>query len=212
MLFPTSRWSAVTAPDWLIDRARLRACSPTPGPGHLALAVRPVIPWSALRRDRTGPSLAQPCPGWTPDRLVTSPKLLQPVLTCPSDGGVSSIISCAGGLYRCFEPNLVPRLTGPILPVIRSEVERHGSCAPAPPGPSRSQCRARSPWPSKARNDSTASPRNLALAYASRSTRRWRTCSRRVRTSSSSMIALPQARPDEARKYGCAAINRALAA
>ena len=192
MLFPTSLVGSYPQPDWLIDRARLRGRFP---PRVRATELWRVGPEYLEQAQRDGTELAIRAQERAGLDILTDGEIRRESYSnrfATALDGVD-IDNPGTALDRSGQPNPVPRVTGPIRrrhPVevedvrfLRASTSR--TIKITVPGPFT--------MAQQAQNDYYSSTEDLALGYSRRSTKRSRTCSRRVRTSSSSTS--PTCRP-----------------
>jgi 5-methyltetrahydropteroyltriglutamate--homocysteine methyltransferase len=209
MLFPTSLVGSYPQPDWLIDRDRLGHRLPPRvrarelwrvDPAHLEQAQRDATLLALRDEERAGLD------------IVTDGEQVRESYSNRFATALDGVdLDDPGTLVsRAGTTNLVPRITGPIrrrhpveagdVAFLRANTDR--TVKMTVPGPfTMSQ---------QAQNDYYTSPEDLALAYAEA-----------VREEVADLFAAGadvvqldepwlQAKPDEARKYGVEAINRAL--
>ncbi len=210
MLFPTSLVGSYPQPDWLIDRERLRHRFPPRvralelwrvDPAHLAEAQRDATLLAIRAQEQAGLDIitdGEMCRESYSNRFATA-----------LDG--VDIDNPGTALDRSGHPNPVPRITGDITrrhPVevddvafLRANTDR--TVKITVPGPFT--------MAQQAQNDYYGSTEDLALAYAT-------VVNEEVKdlfAAGADIVQLDepylQARPEEARRYGVAAINRALA-
>jgi 5-methyltetrahydropteroyltriglutamate--homocysteine methyltransferase len=209
MLFPTSLVGSYPQPDWLIDRDRLSHRLPPRvraaelwrvDPSHLEQAQRDATLLALRDEERAGLD------------IVTDGEQVRESYSnrfATALDGVD-LDHPATLLSRAGTPNLVPRITGPIqrrhpvevddVAFLRANTDR--TVKMTVPGPfTMSQ---------QAENDYYTSPEDLALAYAE-------VVNAEVAdlfAAGADVVQLDepwlQAKPEEARKYGVKAINRAL--
>ena len=210
MLFPTSLVGSYPQPDWLIDRERLRHRFPPRvraqelwrvDPGHLAQAQRDATLLAIRAQEQAGLDIltdGEMCRESYSNRFATA-----------LDG--VDIDNPGTALDRSGHPNPVPRVTGPIrrrhpvevedLKFLRANTGR--TVKITVPGPfTMSQ---------QAQNDYYGSTEDLALAYATAVNEEVKD----LFAAGADIVQLDepylQARPEEARRYGLAALNKALA-
>jgi 5-methyltetrahydropteroyltriglutamate--homocysteine methyltransferase len=209
MLFPTSLVGSYPQPDWLIDRERLAHRFPPRvrarelwrvAPEHLAQAQRDATLLAIAAQERAGLDIltdGEMCRESYSNRFATA-----------LDG--VDIDNPGTALDRSGHPNPVPRVTGPIRrrhPVETEDVAflRANTAKTVKitvPGPFT--------MAQQAQNDYYATPADLALGYAEALNEEVKD----LFAAGADIVQLDepylQARPDEARRYGVAAINRAL--
>jgi 5-methyltetrahydropteroyltriglutamate--homocysteine methyltransferase len=209
MLFPTSLVGSYPQPDWLIDRERLRHRFPPRvrarelwrvDPEHLAEAQRDATLLAIMAQERAGLDIltdGEMCRESYSNRFATA-----------LDG--VDIDNPGTALDRSGHPNPVPRVTGPIkrkhpvevgdLAFLRASTSK--TVKITVPGPFT--------MAQQAQNDYYASTSDLALGYAEAVNEEVRD----LFAAGADIVQLDepylQARPEEARRYGVAAINRAL--
>jgi 5-methyltetrahydropteroyltriglutamate--homocysteine methyltransferase len=210
MLFPTSLVGSYPQPDWLIDRERLRHRFPPRvrarelwrvDPGHLAEAQRDATLLAIRAQELAGLDIltdGEMCRESYSNRFATA-----------LDG--VDIDNPGTALDRSGHPNPVPRVTGDIkrrhpvevadVAFLRANTDR--TVKITVPGPFT--------MAQQAQNDYYGSTEDLALAYAT-------VVNEEVKdlfAAGADIVQLDepylQARPEEARRYGVAAINKALA-
>ncbi len=210
MLFPTSLVGSYPQPDWLIDRERLRHRFPPRvrarelwrvGPEHLEQAQRDATLLAIRAQELAGLDIltdGEMCRESYSNRFATA-----------LDG--VDIDNPGTALDRSGHPNPVPRVTGPIrrkhpvevadLTFLRASTSK--TVKITVPGPFT--------MAQQAQNDYYASTEDLALGYAEAVNEEVRD----LFAAGADIVQLDepylQARPDEARRYGVAAVNRALA-
>jgi 5-methyltetrahydropteroyltriglutamate--homocysteine methyltransferase len=210
MLFPTSLVGSYPQPDWLIDRERLRHRFPPRvrarelwrvGPEHLEEAQRDATLLAIRAQELAGLDIltdGEMCRESYSNRFATA-----------LDG--VDIDNPGTALDRSGHPNPVPRVTGPIrrkhpvevadLTFLRASTSK--TVKITVPGPFT--------MAQQAQNDYYASTEDLALGYAEAVNEEVRD----LFAAGADIVQLDepylQARPDEARRYGVAAVNRALA-
>src|SRR6266487_3231991 len=210
MLFPTSLVGSYPQPDWLIDRGRLRDRFPPRvrarelwrvDQAHLAEAQRDATLLAIRAQEQAGLDIltdGEMCRESYSNRFATA-----------LDG--VDIDNPGTALDRSGHPNPVPRVTGPIrrkhaveagdVTFLRANTGK--TIKITVPGPFT--------MAQQAQNDHYASTEDLALGYAEAVNEEVRD----LFAAGADIVQLDepylQARPDEARKYGVAAINRALA-
>jgi 5-methyltetrahydropteroyltriglutamate--homocysteine methyltransferase len=209
MLFPTSLVGSYPQPDWLIDRERLAHRFPPRvrarelwrvAPEHLAQAQRDATLLAIAAQERAGLDIltdGEMCRESYSNRFATA-----------LDG--VDIDNPGTALDRSGHPNPVPRITGPIRrrhPVETEDVaflraSTGKTVKITVPGPFT--------MAQQAQNDYYASPADLALAYAEAVNEEVKD----LFAAGADIVQLDepylQARPEEARRYGVAALNRAL--
>jgi 5-methyltetrahydropteroyltriglutamate--homocysteine methyltransferase len=209
MLFPTSLVGSYPQPDWLIDRERLRHRFPPRvrarelwrvDPGHLEEAQRDATLLAIMAQERAGLDIltdGEMCRESYSNRFATA-----------LDG--VDIDNPGTALDRSGRPNPVPRVTGPIkrkhpvevsdLAFLRASTSK--TVKITVPGPFT--------MAQQAQNDHYASTEDLALGYAEAVNEEVKD----LFAAGADIVQLDepylQARPEEARRYGVAAINRAL--
>jgi 5-methyltetrahydropteroyltriglutamate--homocysteine methyltransferase len=210
MLFPTSLVGSYPQPDWLIDRERLRHRFPPRvrarelwrvDPEHLAEAQRDATLLAIRAQEQAGLDIltdGEMCRESYSNRFATA-----------LDG--VDIDNPGTALDRSGHPNPVPRVTGDIkrrhpvevadIAFLRANTDR--TIKITVPGPFT--------MAQQAQNDYYGSTEDLALAYAT-------VVNEEVKdlfAAGADIVQLDepylQARPEEARRYGVAAINKALA-
>jgi len=210
MLFPTSLVGSYPQPDWLIDRERLRHRFPPRvrarelwrvDPAHLEQAQRDATLLAIRAQEQAGLDIVtdgEMCRESYSNRFATA-----------LDG--VDIDNPGTALDRSGHPNPVPRVTGPVRrkhPVETQDVTflRASSGRTVKitvPGPFT--------MAQQAQNDYYGSTEELALAYAEAVNEEVRD----LFAAGADIVQLDepylQARPEEARRYGVAALNRALA-
>jgi len=209
MLFPTSLVGSYPQPDWLIDRERLRHRFPPRvrarelwrvDPAHLEEAQRDATLLAIMAQERAGLDIltdGEMCRESYSNRFATA-----------LDG--VDIDNPGTALDRSGHPNPVPRVTGPIkrrhpvevsdLAFLRASTGK--TVKITVPGPFT--------MAQQAQNDHYASTEDLALGYAEAVNEEVKD----LFAAGADIVQLDepylQARPEEARRYGVAAINRAL--
>jgi 5-methyltetrahydropteroyltriglutamate--homocysteine methyltransferase len=209
MLFPTSLVGSYPQPDWLIDRERLRHRFPPRvrarelwrvDAGHLEEAQRDATLLAIMAQERAGLDIltdGEMCRESYSNRFATA-----------LDG--VDIDNPGTALDRSGHPNPVPRVTGPIkrkhpvelsdLAFLRASTSK--TVKITVPGPFT--------MAQQAQNDHYASTEDLALGYAEAVNEEVKD----LFAAGADIVQLDepylQARPEEARRYGVAAINRAL--
>jgi 5-methyltetrahydropteroyltriglutamate--homocysteine methyltransferase len=210
MLFPTSLVGSYPQPDWLIDRERLRHRFPPRvrarelwrvDPGHLAEAQRDATLLAIMAQEQAGLDIltdGEICRESYSNRFATA-----------LDG--VDIDNPGTALDRSGHPNPVPRVTGPItrkhpvevddLAFLRASTTK--TVKITVPGPFT--------MAQQAQNDYYASTEDLALGYAEAVNEEVKD----LFAAGADIVQLDepylQARPEQARRYGVAALNRALA-
>jgi 5-methyltetrahydropteroyltriglutamate--homocysteine methyltransferase len=209
MLFPTSLVGSYPQPDWLIDRERLRHRFPPRvrarelwrvDPAHLAEAQRDATLLAIMAQEQAGLDIVtdgEMCRESYSNRFATA-----------LDG--VDIDNPGTALDRSGHPNPVPRVTGPIkrrhpvevgdLAFLRASTGK--TVKITVPGPFT--------MAQQAQNDHYASTEDLALGYAEAVNEEVKD----LFAAGADIVQLDepylQARPEEARRYGVAALNRAL--
>ena len=209
MLFPTSLVGSYPQPDWLIDRERLRHRFPPRvrarelwrvDSAHLEEAQRDATLLAIMAQERAGLDIltdGEMCRESYSNRFATA-----------LDG--VDIDNPGTALDRSGHPNPVPRVTGPIkrrhpvevsdLAFLRASTSK--TVKITVPGPFT--------MAQQAQNDHYASTEDLALGYAEAVNEEVRD----LFAAGADIVQLDepylQARPEEARRYGVAAVNRAL--
>jgi 5-methyltetrahydropteroyltriglutamate--homocysteine methyltransferase len=209
MLFPTSLVGSYPQPDWLIDRERLRHRFPPRvrarelwrvDSAHLEEAQRDATLLAIMAQERAGLDIltdGEMCRESYSNRFATA-----------LDG--VDIDNPGTALDRSGHPNPVPRVTGPIkrrhpvevsdLAFLRASTSK--TVKITVPGPFT--------MAQQAQNDHYASTEDLALGYAEAVNEEVKD----LFAAGADIVQLDepylQARPEEARRYGVAAINRAL--
>src|ERR1700734_1530202 len=209
MLFPTSLVGSYPQPDWLIDRARLRGRFPPRVPATELWRGAPEYPEQA-QSDATELAIrAQERAGLD---ILTDGEIRRESYSnrfATALDGVD-IDNPGTALDRSGQPNPVPRVTGPIrrrhpvevgdLEFLRASTTRTTKITV--PGPFT--------MAQQAQNDYYTSTEDLALGYAEAVNEEIAD----LFNAGADIVQLDepylQARPDEARKYGVRAINRAL--
>ena len=210
MLFPTSLVGSYPQPDWLIDRERLQDRFPPRvrarelwrvDPAYLEQAQRDATLLAIRAQEQAGLDIVtdgEICRESYSNRFATA-----------LDG--VDIDNPGTALDRSGHPNPVPRITGPIQrrhPVEVTDVRFLRASTRKPikmtvPGPFT--------MAQQAQNDYYASTEDLALGYAEAVNEEVRD----LFAAGADIVQLDepylQARPEEARRYGIKAINRALA-
>jgi 5-methyltetrahydropteroyltriglutamate--homocysteine methyltransferase len=210
MLFPTSLVGSYPQPDWLIDRERLRHRFPPRvrarelwrvDPAHLEEAQRDATLLAIQAQELAGLDIVtdgEMCRESYSNRFATA-----------LDG--VDIDNPGTALDRSGHPNPVPRVTGPIkrrhpvevddLAFLRAKTGK--TVKITVPGPFT--------MAQQAQNDFYSSAEDLALGYAEAVNEEVRD----LFAGGADIVQLDepylQARPEEARRYGVKAINRALA-
>jgi len=210
MLFPTSLVGSYPQPDWLIDRERLRHRFPPRvraqelwrvDPGHLAQAQRDATLLAIRAQEQAGLDIltdGEMCRESYSNRFATA-----------LDG--VDIDNPGTALDRSGNPNPVPRVTGDIkrrhpvevddVAFLRANTDR--TIKITVPGPFT--------MAQQAQNDYYGSTEDLALAYATAVNEEVKD----LFAAGADIVQLDepylQARPEEARRYGLAALNKALA-
>jgi 5-methyltetrahydropteroyltriglutamate--homocysteine methyltransferase len=210
MLFPTSLVGSYPQPDWLIDRARLQDRFPPRvrarelwrvGPAYLEEAQRDATLLAIRAQEDAGLDIitdGEICRESYSNRFATALE------------GVD-IDNPGTALDRSGHPNPVPRVTGPVrrrhpvevddVTFLRAHTSR--TIKITVPGPFT--------MAQQAQNDYYPSTEELALAYADAVNEEVRD----LFAAGADIVQLDepylQARPEEARRYGVAALNRALA-
>jgi len=210
MLFPTSLVGSYPQPDWLIDRERLRHRFPPRvraqelwrvDPGHLAQAQRDATLLAIRAQEQAGLDIltdGEMCRESYSNRFATA-----------LDG--VDIDNPGTALDRSGNPNPVPRVTGDIkrrhpvevddVAFLRANTDR--TIKITVPGPFT--------MAQQAQNDYYGSTEDLALAYATAVNEEVED----LFAAGADIVQLDepylQARPEEARRYGLAALNKALA-
>jgi 5-methyltetrahydropteroyltriglutamate--homocysteine methyltransferase len=210
MLFPTSLVGSYPQPDWLIDRERLRHRFPPRirarelwrvDPEHLAQAQDDATLLAIRAQERAGLDILT-------DGEMRRESYSNRFATALE--GVD-IDNPGSALDRSGHPNPVPRVTGPIrrrnpvevgdVTFLRANTRR--TVKITVPGPFT--------MAQQAQNDYYASTEDLALGYAEAVNEEVRD----LFAAGADIVQLDepylQARPDQARRYGVKAINRALA-
>jgi 5-methyltetrahydropteroyltriglutamate--homocysteine methyltransferase len=210
MLFPTSLVGSYPQPDWLIDRERLRHRFP---PRVRALELWRVDPAYLAEAQRDATLLAIRAQEQAGLDIITDGEMCRESYSnrfATALDGVD-IDNPGTALDRSGHPNPVPRISGDITrrhPVevddvafLRANTDR--TVKITVPGPFT--------MAQQAQNDYYGSTEDLALAYAT-------VVNEEVKdlfAAGADIVQLDepylQARPEEARRYGVAAINRALA-
>jgi|SRR6266568_2192477 len=209
MLFPTSLVGSYPQPNWLIDRERLRGRFPPRvrarelwrvDPDYLAEAQRDATLLAIRAQEQAGLDIltdGEMCRESYSNRFATA-----------LDG--VDIDNPGTALDRSGHPNPVPRVTGPIRrrhPVEMGDVaflraNTTKTIKMTVPGPFT--------MAQQAQNDYYPSTEDLALGYAAAVNEEVRD----LFAAGADIVQLDepylQARPEEARRYGVAAINRAL--
>src|ERR1700751_4198443 len=209
MLFPTSLVGSYPQPDWLIDRARLAGRFPPRvrarelwrvDPAHLEEAQRDATLRAIMAQERAGLDILTD----GEERRESYPNRFATAL----DG--VDIDNPGTALDRSGHPNPVPRVTGPIRrrhPVEAEDVaflraNSGKTIKITVPGPFT--------MAQQAQNDYYASTEDLALGYAEAVNEEVKD----LFAAGADIVQLDepylQARPEEARRYGVAALNRAL--
>ena len=209
MLFPTSLVGSYPQPDWLIDRERLRHRFPPRvrarelwrvDSAHLEEAQRDATLLAIMAQERAGLDIltdGEMCRESYSNRFATA-----------LDG--VDIDNPGTALDRSGHPNPVPRVTGPIkrrhpvevsdLAFLRASTSK--TVKITVPGPFT--------MAQQAQNDHYASTEDLALGYAEAVNEEVKD----LFAGGADIVQLDepylQARPEEARRYGVAAINHAL--
>jgi 5-methyltetrahydropteroyltriglutamate--homocysteine methyltransferase len=209
MLFPTSLVGSYPQPDWLIDRERLRHRFPPRvraqelwrvDPAHLEEAQRDATLLAIMAQEQAGLDIVtdgEMCRESYSNRFATA-----------LDG--VDIDNPGTALDRSGHPNPVPRVTGPIkrrhpvevgdLAFLRASTGK--TVKITVPGPFT--------MAQQAQNDHYASTEDLALGYAEAVNEEVKD----LFAAGADIVQLDepylQARPEEARRYGVATINRAL--
>jgi len=209
MLFPTSLVGSYPQPDWLIDRERLRHRFPPRvrarelwrvDPAHLEEAQRDATLLAIMAQEQAGLDIVtdgEMCRESYSNRFATA-----------LDG--VDIDNPGTALDRSGHPNPVPRVTGPIkrrhpvevgdLAFLRASTGK--TVKITVPGPFT--------MAQQAQNDHYASTEDLALGYAEAVNEEVKD----LFAAGADIVQLDepylQARPEEARRYGVAALNRAL--
>ncbi len=210
MLFPTSLVGSYPQPDWLIDRERLRHRFPPRvrarelwrvDPAHLAEAQRDATLLAIRAQEQAGLDIVtdgEMCRESYSNRFATA-----------LDG--VDIDNPGTALDRSGHPNPVPRVAGQIRRRHPVEVEdvaflranTSKTVKITVPGPFT--------MAQQAQNDYYASTEDLALGYAEAVNEEVKD----LFAAGADIVQLDepylQARPEEARRYGMAAVNRALA-
>ena len=210
MLFPTSLVGSYPQPDWLIDRERLQDRFPPRvrarelwrvDPAYLEQAQRDATLLAIRAQEQAGLDIVtdgEICRESYSNRFATA-----------LDG--VDIDNPGTALDRSGHPNPVPRITGPIQrrhPVEVTDVRFLRASTRKPikmtvPGPFT--------MAQQAQNDYYASTEDLALGYAEAVNEEVKD----LFAAGADIVQLDepylQARPEEARRYGIKAINRALA-
>ena len=210
MLFPTSLVGSYPQPDWLIDRERLRHRFPPRvraqelwrvDPGHLAQAQRDATLLAIRAQEQAGLDIltdGEMCRESYSNRFATA-----------LDG--VDIDNPGTALDRSGNPNPVPRVTGDIkrrhpvevddVAFLRANTDR--TIKITVPGPFT--------MAQQAQNDYYGSTEDLALAYATAVNEEVED----LFAAGADIVQLDepylQARPEEASRYGLAALNKALA-
>ena len=210
MLFPTSLVGSYAQPDWLIDRERLSHRFPPRvrarelwrvDPAYLAEAQRDATALAIREQERAGLDIitdGEMCRESYSNRFATA-----------LDG--VDIDNPGTALDRSGHPNPVPRVTGPIsrrhpveagdVAFLRGQTDRRVKITL--PGPFT--------MAQQAQNDYFPSREDLAYAYAEAVNEEVRD----LFAAGADIVQLDepylQARPEEAKRYGVKAINRALA-
>ena len=210
MLFPTSLVGSYPQPDWLIDRERLRHRFPPRvraqelwrvDPGHLAQAQRDATLLAIRAQEQAGLDIltdGEMCRESYSNRFATA-----------LDG--VDIDNPGTALDRSGHPNPVPRVTGDIkrrhpvevddVAFLRANTDR--TIKITVPGPFT--------MAQQAQNDYYGSTEDLALAYATAVNEEVED----LFAAGADIVQLDepylQARPEEARRYGVTALNKALA-
>jgi 5-methyltetrahydropteroyltriglutamate--homocysteine methyltransferase len=209
MLFPTSLVGSYPQPDWLIDRERLRHRFPPRvrarelwrvDPANLEEAQRDATLLAIMAQEQAGLDIVtdgEMCRESYSNRFATA-----------LDG--VDIDNPGTALDRSGHPNPVPRVTGPIkrrhpvevgdLAFLRASTGK--TVKITVPGPFT--------MAQQAQNDHYASTEDLALGYAEAVNEEVKD----LFAAGADIVQLDepylQARPEEARRYGVAALNRAL--
>jgi 5-methyltetrahydropteroyltriglutamate--homocysteine methyltransferase len=209
MLFPTSLVGSYPQPDWLIDRERLGHRFPPRvrarelwrvDPAHLEEAQRDATLLAIMAQEQAGLDIVtdgEMCRESYSNRFATA-----------LDG--VDIDNPGTALDRSGHPNPVPRVTGPIkrrhpvevgdLAFLRASTGK--TVKITVPGPFT--------MAQQAQNDHYASTEDLALGYAEAVNEEVKD----LFAAGADIVQLDepylQARPEEARRYGVAALNRAL--
>jgi 5-methyltetrahydropteroyltriglutamate--homocysteine methyltransferase len=209
MLFPTSLVGSYPQPDWLIDRDRLGHRLPPRvrarelwrvDPAHLEQAQRDATLLALRDEERAGLD------------IVTDGEQVRESYSNRFATALDGVdLDHPGTLVsRAGTPNLVPRITGPIrrrhpvevedVAFLRASTDR--TVKMTVPGPFT--------MAQQAENDYYANPEDLAVAYAEAVNEEVAD----LFAAGADVVQLDepwlQAKPDEARKYGIKAINRAL--
>ena len=209
MLFPTSLVGSYPQPEWLIDRARLRDRFP---PRVRATELWRVAPEYLEQAQRDATELAIRAQERAGLDIITDGEIRRESYSnrfATALDGVD-IDNPGTALDRSGEPNLVPRVTGPVRrrhPVEVGDVEFLRATT-------RRTIKITVPGPftmaQQAQNDYYTSTEDLALGYAEAVNEEVADLFR----AGADIVQLDepylQARPDEARKYGVRVINRAL--
>jgi 5-methyltetrahydropteroyltriglutamate--homocysteine methyltransferase len=210
MLFPTSLVGSYPQPDWLIDRARLKDRFPPRvralelwrvGPAHLAEAQRDATLLAIRAQEEAGLDIVtdgEICRESYSNRFATA---LEGVDT---DNPGSA-------LDRSGHPNPVPRVTGPIRRRHPVEVEDVAFLRASTSKTVKITVPGPFTMAQQAQNDYYASTEDLAFGYAEAVNEEVAD----LFAAGADIVQLDepylQARPEEARRYGVKAINRALA-
>jgi 5-methyltetrahydropteroyltriglutamate--homocysteine methyltransferase len=210
MLFPTSLVGSYPQPDWLIDRARLKDRFPPRvralelwrvGPAHLAEAQRDATLLAIRAQEEAGLDIVtdgEICRESYSNRFATALE------------GVD-IDNPGSALDRSGHPNPVPRVTGPIRRRHPVEVEDVAFLRASTSKTVKITVPGPFTMAQQAQNDYYASTEDLAFGYAEAVNEEVGD----LFAAGADIVQLDepylQARPEEARRYGVKAINRALA-
>jgi 5-methyltetrahydropteroyltriglutamate--homocysteine methyltransferase len=210
MLFPTSLVGSYPQPDWLIDRARLKDRFPPRvralelwrvGPAHLAEAQRDATLLAIRAQEEAGLDIVtdgEICRESYSNRFATALE------------GVD-IDNPGSALDRSGHPNPVPRVTGPIRRRHPVEVEDVAFLRASTSKTVKITVPGPFTMAQQAQNDYYASTEDLAFGYAEAVNEEVGD----LFAAGADIVQLDepylQARPEQARRYGVKAINRALA-
>jgi 5-methyltetrahydropteroyltriglutamate--homocysteine methyltransferase len=210
MLFPTSLVGSYPQPDWLIDRARLKDRFPPRvralelwrvGPAHLAEAQRDATLLAIRAQEEAGLDIVtdgEICRESYSNRFATA-----------LDG--VDIDNPGSALDRSGHPNPVPRVTGPIRRRHPVEVEDVAFLRASTSKTIKITVPGPFTMAQQAQNDYYASTEDLAFGYAEAVNQEVGD----LFAAGADIVQLDepylQARPEQARRYGVKAINRALA-
>jgi len=209
MLFPTSLVGSYPQPDWLIDRERLRHRFPPRvrarelwrvDSAHLEEAQRDATLLAIMAQERAGLDIltdGEMCRESYSNRFATA-----------LDG--VDIDNPGTALDRSGHPNPVPRVTGPIKRRHPVEVSDLAFLRASTSKTVKITVPGAFTMAQQAQNDHYASTEDLALGYAEAVNEEVKD----LFAAGADIVQLDepylQARPEEARRYGVAAINRAL--